>query len=360
MPILYRYILKNFLLTYIFGLVALCSIFLIVNLLESLDKFLDKNAGIDVIMLYYLNYFPEILKIMSPVGILLATLFSIGKLSTQNEITAMKSGGMSLYLLMTPLVILTLAMSFFQLYFNGWIVPVANQRKFAIENTYLHESKSGGPISNLYFRDSPTRNVIIQYYDSKLNIGYNTSIEDFTPEPSPRLVRKIEAKSIVWDSTSMQWKIINGVERRYEDKYVISKRIDTSFIQLNIDNIQISRIKRLPEEMDFNEMQQYIEMLSRGGKDTRKQVIEYYGNYAFPFANLIVVLFGVPFASVRRKGGMAIQIAAAMIVAVTYLVFTKLSQVIGYSTDFNPIVIAWSANIIFLIAALVIIYKTRT
>jgi len=101
-------------------------------------------------------------------------------------------------------------------------------------------------------------------------------------------------------------------------------------------------------------------LLQQGGKNIRRQLIEYYGNFAFPFANLIVILFGVPFASVRRKGGLAIQIGAAMTISFLYLVFTKISQTIGFSMDLNPILVGWMANIVFIMLALFVLNKSRT
>ena len=89
-------------------------------------------------------------------------------------------------------------------------------------------------------------------------------------------------------------------------------------------------------------------------------MIDYYGNFAFPFANLIIVLFAVPFASIKKKGGLAIQISASMIVSFLYLLFTEVSKNIGYTTEMNPVLAGWFANIIFVIVGVVAIYKTRT
>jgi lipopolysaccharide export system permease protein len=132
-----KYIAKQFFLIFIFGIIALCTIFVVVNLLENLDKFLDKDASFMVIVKYYIYYLPEIIKLLTPVSTLIATLFTIGRLSTLNEITAMKSGGMSLYRLMVPLIIGGMAISFAQVYFNGWIVPAMNEKKRAIEQKYF-------------------------------------------------------------------------------------------------------------------------------------------------------------------------------------------------------------------------------
>lgn len=360
MTLLDKYILKQIAITLLFSLVALCIIFVIVNLLESLDEFIDQNASFITILKYYIYFLPEILKLLTPVAMLISTLFSVGKLSSNNEITAMKSGGISLYRIMLPIAFFSVILSFAQLYFNGWIVPAANERKIEIEQKYLNKASAGGQIFNLYFRDNPVRNVVMQYYDSQQKTGNKVAIEEYTSQAEPRLSRRLEADKIRWDSSASVWKLVNGIDRYYSDGSVDTRRFDTLNYSLNLTHGQIIELKRSTDEMNYDELWNYITILKRGGKDVRKQVIEYYGNYAFPFANLIVILFGVPFASIRKKGGLAIQMGAAMVISFLYLVFTKVGQTIGYSSDINPILAGWMANIIFLIFALVNLVRTRT
>ena len=360
MSILDRYILRQLLQALIFSLFALSIIFVVVNLLENLDEFLDQNASISTIVKYYIYFLPEILRILTPVAMLISTLFTTGRLSSNNEIIAMKSGSISLYRIMVPLIIFGIMLSFGELYFNGWIVPHANQHKFEIEHQYLHQPTHGGPIYNLYFRDSPKRNVTMQFYDSDTKTGNRIAIEEFDSQIFPRLSKRIEADRLAYDDTLKKWKLFSGIERLYIDGNVSARRFIEYAYELNISHNEILQLKRSTEEMNFDEQKTYINILKIGGKDIRRQLIEYHGNYAFPFANLIVILFGVPFASVRRKGGLAIQIGAAMVVSFFYLVFTKISQTIGYSTELNPILAGWAANIIFVILAIIIINRTRT
>ncbi len=360
MKLLHIYLLRQFVQTLLFAIIALCTIFLVVNLLENLDTFLDHDATVGILAEYYLYFFPEILKLLTPIAVLLATLFSIGRLSSNNEITAMKSGGMSLYSIILPLAIFTFALSIGHLYFNGWLVPEANKIKNDISQKYLRMGGGSPSIYNLYFRDSPSRNVVIYYYDSKKKTGTRVAIEDFTNHNEPRLLKRTEAMKMEWDSTSKNWKMIDAITRSFSNDSVTTIKLDTLVVQLNISHNQIIHLKKTPDEMNFDEQRESIALMKQGGKNVRKQMIEYYGNYAFPFANLIVVLFGVPFASVKKKGGIAIQIGAAMGVSFFYLVFTKISQTIGYNYDINPILAGWMANILFLIGGIFNLLKTRT
>ena len=281
-------------------------------------------------------------------------------MSTANEITAMKSGGMSVYRLMLPLSVLCIMLSFGQLYFNGWVVPEANKGKFEIENTYLNKGSSGGPIYNLYFRDNPNTNVLMRYYSAGQKMGNKISIENFTDSKSPRMTSRVEANKIVWDSVSSSWKLIKGISRNYVGSKVVTMVFDSLDSDLKITHSQLIKLKKSPDEMNLDELREYIDIMKQGGKDVRRQMIDYYGQYAFPFANFIVILFGVPFAAVRKKGGIAIQIGAAMVISFLYLLFTKIGQTIGYASDIDPVLSAWMANIFFFIAGIINLLKTRT
>lgn len=363
MTLLDRYIIRQFLGTFSFSMLALCIIFLIVNLMETLDKFIDQKLSLETIALYYLNFLPEIIKLLTPIAMLMAALFSIGKMSNLNEITAMKSGGMSLYRLMFPLFIVSLLITGGHLYFNGWIVPVSNAKKNSIEKNQLKKEEAISTLYNVYLRDASTKNVIMNNYDGQLKTGAGIIIEDFGSEIHPRIKRRIDAESIKWDSIHNQWIAIHAHERILaEDSSFTIQFIshDSLPITLATRHDDIIRLQQKPEELNFDEQKAYIALLERGGKNVRRQLIEYHGQYAFPFANIIVILFAIPFSAIRKKSGLALEIATAMIISFLYLAFTKIGNNIGFSMDMDPILVGWFPNILFSIIAILNIIRMRT
>lgn len=359
MTIIDRYIIKQFIQTLIYSILALYLIFIIVTLMENLDEFLDEGVDTLIIVEYYLYYFPEITKLMTPVSMLLATLFSVGRLASLNEVTAMKSGGQSLYRLMLPIIIFGMALSFWQLYFNGWVVPPSIERKNEIERVHLKKKRTSTSIYNLYFRDSPTRNLSINYYNSSGKYGRNFAIEEFESESKPRIIRRVEAANVKWNNVENKWLLLNGTERYFGDT-LKARTFDSLFVELKIDHQRLIKLKKEIEEMDFTELKSYINLLAHGGKDVSKQLIEYNAEIAFPFANFIIVLFGVPFASIKKKGGMAVQIAAALVVSFCYLIFTEISKTIALANNLDPVLSGWLANIFFLLFSILIIFRTKT
>lgn len=357
--LLYKYLTKQFFLTFLFSLGSLATIFIIVNLIENLDHFIDNNATIGIIFKYYIYFLPEVIKLTTPVAVLVGILFSVGRFSTLNEITAMKSGGFSLYQLIIPFLIIGLGLSILQVYFNGWIVPQANGKKFLIEQRYLKKELESTSLYNFYFRDSPLRNVSLQFYDPLELRGQFIFIEEYNTQFSPRVIKRIEAKRFRWDENNSQWVFYDALVRDFSNEKVHTSEFDSLRIPLNITHKQLLRLQRRIEEMAFDELKEYLTLLERGGKNVRKQMIKYYAGYAFPFASLIVVLFAVPFASIKQRGGIALQIAAAMIVSFLYLFFTEIGQVIVYTTTLHPAIGGWLANGLFIIFGIIVLFRTR-
>ena len=77
------------------------------------------------------------------------------------------------------------------------------------------------------------------------------------------------------------------------------------------------------------------------------------------FTSFIVVLFGVPFASQKKRGGLALEFAIAIGIAFAYLAFTKVSQTFGYTGAMDPIVTSWLANGIFIAISLLVISRVQ-
>lgn len=114
----------------------------------------------------------------------------------------------------------------------------------------------------------------------------------------------------------------------------------------------IEKKQRTPDEMDYSDLREFISNQQRAGQNVSRWLVEYHFKIAFPFASIIIILFGVPFAASRPRTGAALGIGIAAAVAFLYLVFMKASQVFGYNGDLDPLLTAWLANLIFLAAGI--------
>lgn len=356
-----RYIIRQVVVSFLFSLVAVVFIFLVIDMMEKLDDFVDANAPVSTIIEYYVAFTPEIIKLMTPVAMLLAALFVTGRLTNQNELAAMKSSGVSLYRMLIPFLGVALVVSLGSIYFNAWIVPSANQKKFALERRHLHHMSDSFNRFNLFLQDSRTRIVSLGYYEPQAQTASRVSIEEFADTNLSVLVRRYDAIQMKWvsdaeatrDSIAAGWILLDGTRRDFEstNKQLIKFFQRVSLGKLSLTPAEIAKKQEKPDEMDYFELRDFIASQQRAGQDVSRWLVDYHNKIAFPFASVIMVLFAVPFAANRRRSGVAVEFGICVATTFTYLAFMKTSQVFGYNGDLNPLFTAWMANLIFLALA---------
>jgi lipopolysaccharide export system permease protein len=352
MKILDKYLTKQFLLTILFALIAFTLIFVILNMMENLDDFIDQKVSFGEIMHYYLVYTPDIIKLMTPVSVLFGALFTIGKASNLSELTAIKASGISVYRVMLPFLVTSFAISLFSIYFSGYVVPLANKTKINIERKYLKKDLAftGG---NIFFQDTNTRLVSISFFDNLNDQAYQVSIQNFDKNNLAHIVSRIDANRMEYDSLTYTWVAYNGVIRTFGDSVQTAKYfkvLTISDLHFNAKNLTIKQ--QQPEEMNITELKKTIESREKAGTDATNALIEYYSRFSFPMASIIVVIFALPISINKRRGGIAVQVGINILITFIYLAFMQISEAFGKNGAMNPFLTAWFANIVFLAGAI--------
>src|SRR5262249_19033570 len=110
-----RYVIRNFVQAYFYCIAGFLSIWLIFDISDNISTFIDEKFGLALTVKYYATQVPEVFIILLPVALLLALLFSLGRMSRSNEIVSMLTAGVSVPRVLAPLIgigLLTVAASF--------------------------------------------------------------------------------------------------------------------------------------------------------------------------------------------------------------------------------------------------------
>jgi lipopolysaccharide export system permease protein len=359
MKILDKYLVKQFLQTIFFGLIAFTLIFVVIDMMENLDDFIDQNVGFLVILHYYFVFSPDIIKLITPIAVLFGALFTAGKAAQLSELTAIKASGMSMYRFMVPFLITAFFISMFSIYFAGYLVPMANKTKLNIEMNYLKKgfNYSG---SNLFFQDSRTRIVNISYFDNSMLQANRVSIQGFDKNDITKMDYRIDAVRMIYDTLNHSWIAKNGIERVFHENTQTAEYFkEKKLTNLNFSPAELLTKQQKPEEMNLSELKNSIETQQRAGNDATESLIDYYSRYSFPMASLIIVFFGLPISANKRRGGLAVQVGINILITFLYLVFMKISQAFGKNGALDPLLTAWFANLIFIGAAFFSIIRMK-
>ena len=359
MKIVDKYLIKQFLTTILFSLLTFLAIFIVVDLMEHIDEFIDYEVPLPIILKYYLVFLPQMIRYMTPIAVLLAALFVTGKMSDLNELTALKSSGMSLYRYMTPFIFTTLIISILSVYFSGYVAPISNKIKVSIERDYMDWGtiQSG---NNVFFQDSKTRIVTLASYNVHTERANIISIQDYNANDITRMVNRIDALRMIFDTSNAAWILSNGIKRTFLDTTQITEKFDEMVLtDLHFSPEDIIKKQIKNEEMTLTELEELAADQLQTGNNPRRAQIEYHSIIAFAFASVITVLFGLPLSSNKRKGGLALQFGINLVITFAYLVFMSISQAFGKNGVMGPILTAWLANGLFFIAAMVNIARAQ-
>lgn len=354
-----RHIIYRLLLGFSILITVLIAFFIVLHYVEFVDDFFDRGATMrQVFLVYYPSYIPEIVKLTSPLALFLACVYITGKLAQSLQITALQTAGVSLYRLMVPYLVVACVVTVFMFWFNGWIVPETNRTVLEFEQQYLKDAPQVVDVRNIHRQNRPGTFVTVGYFDRRGEIAHRVSIQQFNE--SHELTGRIDAPSMSWIDSLSSWRIENPTVRSFAGGSERRRRLDQIDTTLQILPRDLARTERDVESMTIPAAAQYVRDLERSGAGgIGRTKVGYYTKFAYPVANLILILIGMPLASVRRRGGQAVQMGLGLVVAFLYLAAQKLTEPFGYTGEVPPLVAAWLPHALFFLGAIVLLLKAR-
>lgn len=353
-----RYIFFRLLTITLFVMMVLVFIFIVIDFSENSEDFTDKGATFAQIFgEYYLNYIPEIIRLIIPVAVFVACLYLTGQMAERLEITALKAAGVSLYRLLLPyLAFAFLATTVISL-LDGFVIPNANESRISFETKYL-QGKSDRVDNNRLFRQESENNIFkINYYNTEENIGYRVDVVSFEGN---NITETMFIQRMIWQDDQEKWKLENVRRKTFDSLGYTEIHVDSVDTTFNIFPRDLARKTSDIYQLTYTEAQNYIQAIERSGAgNVDLPKVQLYGRYAYPFSIVVVIIVGFALASVRRKGGKGFYIAAGLTVSFLYLVMMKVIEPFGGQGEISPMLAAVLPHLIFLVIGLGILFNTR-
>lgn len=353
-----RYVLGGFFRNLLIGLVAFTVIFITVDVSEQIDDYIDSHARVADIVLYYAFKIPWILVLVMPVSVLLAAIFSLGKLSRENELTAFICSGTPLVRVAAPIILASLGLSLLVMAGGEFGIAKSNRASQKILEIDIKKEKKEEPSryrENVHYQGEEGRTYYAERYDIVLKALSNVALYEYE---GSSLTRRIDAQRAYWDGA--QWVFTNGAVRRF----VRGVESVTSFEKLPLPGLperpeDFAKEKLDPEEMNFRELRAYIGKVARSGGPVDKFLVDLYFKLSFPFTCLIFSVIGVALSSAKRKPSMATGFGLTLFISFTYYGALRIGQALGHSGAIDPLFGAWMGNILFVFVGGVLLYRAN-
>lgn len=358
MTILDRYILRQAIEMFMMGVLVFTSIIFASDTFITLIKQIALyGIPFKVALMIIILNLPAVFVMTIPMGVLLATVMTLNKMSLASEITVMRSCGIGLNRIAKPIFIFAVIMSFASFIINETIVPVtAKQSKnlalWALGQKNIPEGKQNFIFKEL--QDNGTLKRLFYVGQCKNKVLHNITVLDLS---KPDTIQVLQAKD---GSTSPAgWEFNRGAI------YTVAKGgqiLNTTFFENSVAQFGIDLSRELNQniakEHNFVSLLHYIMQNSKKISEQRNvYLVQLYDKIAMPITTVVLVLIGVPLAitppRVRYNRGFLFSI----LIIFTYYLIRALSISFGEAGSLSPFYAAWMANILLSISGAVMYYR---
>jgi lipopolysaccharide export system permease protein len=361
MKILDWYILKRFLVTFLFTLFIITVIAVVIDTGEKTDDFVKSGLSTwQIIMQYYIGFVPFIISMIFPLMVFIAVIYFTSKLAGTSEIVAILANGVRFNRFLRPYFMGGFLLGGVLWYCNQYVFPKGNgirsafQLKYVDGNSTYYDGKH--PTTTFYLKSNAETYVAIRYYDTATKISNGFFLEKIK---NNKIYYNLRSNYIKWDTAHKNWKIEGGVERYFNGPAEVVKLVPALNLQLNLTPEDLYRDEYVKDKLTSPQLRRFIkleEMRSVEGLNTYK--VEYYRRMATPVSVLILTLLGATIACRKTRGGSGLHLALGIVAAASFVIMDRFSTVFSTKGNLHPFIAAWLPNFIYTIVAIVVYKKT--
>jgi lipopolysaccharide export system permease protein len=278
----------------------------------------------------------------------MATLLTLGLLSRNSEIIAMRSCGVGLMRISLPMLLLGLAASMLLLVNTELIVPKSYENMERIERVAIKKQGVNAVFkrNNIWFRSDPLM-VQARLFDPQEKTLKGVIVWRLDAAMNP--LGRIDAESAQFHGSG--WTLKNAVLKDFNREGGFTLRTVPSMeiaLNLKIDDLKV--LDNNADNLSYRNLKEYADNLRRGGYQAFRYLTMMHAKLSAPFAAFVMVVLGIPFALRNsRSGGIALGIGASVGIGFAYFVVNAVLLSYGRSGVLPPVVAAWGANLIFVL-----------
>ncbi|HVS33214.1 MAG TPA: LPS export ABC transporter permease LptG [Thermoanaerobaculia bacterium] len=359
--ILDRYILREFLKILLLVILSVMALFVIVEYTEMAGAARDNQIPAGTIISYFRFFMFQVLHWTLPISVLVATLVTFGMLSRNNEVTALKSGGVSLYRVALPIVVVAAAISAVSYLNLDFVLPYTTQRATKMKSIIKGRTPVASTAQEQKLWVYGQGRYLMNFLAYDRNREELTQVQVFEFHPTRfRLTRRVYANHAKWNGRA--WVFSDGWVRSFTESgtstYTPIIQPLALFYRETPEDFE-SEVTS-PEQMTFAQLRRYIDTIRNSGYAADELAVKLYTKTSWPVISLVMALIALPFAFRVGKRGALYGVGIALVLGIVYwmvfAVFTKFGEV----GNLPALLSAWSANVLFAMAAVYLFINVET
>jgi len=351
------YILKRYLGTFFVMILMFIPIGIVIDVSEKINKMLAKDVPLKAIAIYYGDFTIYFANLLFPILLFLSVIWFTSKLANNTEIIAILGSGISFYRFLRPYIIGASFISVLALLMGFFFVPSASKGFNDFRYTYLKNNSETRQTSDVYKQISDNEYIYVSSFNYLSKTGYNFNLESFKDN---KLVYKINAGSVKWNEADSTYTLSGYTKRTVgamEDKL---ESAPTKNYKFNFKPDDLTPTIYAAETMSISELNHFIDNeRERGSGNINSYLVVLYKKYSIPVSAFILTIIAVAVSSMKRRGGMGINLAMGIGLAFTFIFFDKIFGTLAEKSTFSPLIAVWIPNISFGILAVILLRNAR-
>jgi lipopolysaccharide export system permease protein len=357
------YILKKFIVTFIFCMLLFTVIAVAVDSSEKTDDFVKANLTTsEIITKYYLGFVPFIWSLLFPLFVFIAVIFFTSRMATRSEVIAILASGTSYNRFLRPYLVGGVLLATLLWVGSRYWIPRANIIRSNFQTRFVDahdptKNRNETDCNRCFYRRIDSNTYIgIKGYDTATKSAISFFLERVK---NNKVVYNIRANPVNWDTATRKWKLRNVVERIVDSAGEKENRYDTMNLDINLKPMELRRDDYLKDKLTTPELIAFIRQEEeRGTEGLNTYKVERYRRTATPAAVLLLTMIGVVIASRKNRGGSGMHMALGITIAALFIISDRFSTVFATKGNFPPLIAAWLPNIAFAAVAYMLYRRT--
>lgn len=359
LSIIDKYILKRYLTTFAVMLLMFVPIGIVIDVSEKVNKMIENKVPIKAIALYYVDFTIYFANLLFPIFLFLSIIWFTSKLANNTEIIAILSSGISFTRFLRPYILGATIVSLFALIMGFFLVPKASEGFKNFRYMYLigngqNEMREN---SNVLRQISKDEYIYVSSFNNDAQTAFDFSMEKFE---NGKLKYKVSANRIKWNEQDSTYTLFNYQKRKIgelSDQLISQDKKDTIF---DFDLEDLTPLVYIAETLPYFELNKFINKeKERGSSNINTYLVVLYKKYSIPVSAFILTIIAVSVSSMKRRGGMGMNLAIGILLAFAFVFLDKVFGVLAEKSAAPPIIAVWIPNIIFGILAIYLLRNAK-
>ena len=357
LKILDWYILKRYLGTFVTLMILFIPIGILANLAEKIDNLLENDVTFLQAVVHYGNFTIHFANLLFPLLLFISVIWFTSKLANNTEIIAFLSSGVSYNRFLRPYIIGATIVTIFAVIAGLFIVPKASKAFNEFNETYMKGRKKQKNSVNLYRKINDNDVIYAHTFNPSSRTAKKFTLEHFE---NNKLLYKISARELRYNTSDSIFKLTKYVKRTITDKGDIIEKKKSLDTILNFDIDQLTPVSYVAETLDYNELETFMkEEERRGSPNMNRYKVVKYKRWSIPISAYILTIIAVAVSSMKKRGGMGVNLAIGLVIAFAFVFFDKVFSTMAIQSSFSPLVAVWLPNVVFGIVAIYLLGRAR-